>query len=51
MKVYADVAKKCKKGFSQLYDDPNKVLIAVGDVEMIRYQLFGENVKPVYVTT
>lgn len=47
VKVYADAAKNCRRGFSQLYEDPEKVLIAVGNAEMVRYQLFGENLKPV----
>nr|CAH7720321.1 unnamed protein product [Callosobruchus chinensis] len=42
--VYADINKKCKRGFQKLYEDEGKLFIGNGVVRMQRYQLFSENV-------
>lgn len=47
VKIYVDLAKNCKRGFLERYDG-DKLLIAVGKVEMIRRELFGDTLKPVY---
>lgn len=44
--IYADVAKKCKRGLQKHYDDIHKVFVGTGIVKMMRHQLFGENLLP-----
>nr|CAI5843796.1 unnamed protein product [Callosobruchus analis] len=41
--IYADINKKCKRGFQKLYEDDGKLFIGNGVVRMQRYQLFSEN--------
>ncbi|CAH2001790.1 unnamed protein product [Acanthoscelides obtectus] len=42
--IYADVHKKCKKGFQKLFEDEGKLFIGNGIVKMQRYQLFSNNI-------
>ncbi|CAH0555236.1 unnamed protein product [Brassicogethes aeneus] len=44
--IYADLSKKCKKGFQKTYTDENKLFIGNGLVKMRRFELFGEDIKP-----
>uniref|UniRef100_A0A6P7G4J9 Methyltransferase NSUN6 n=1 Tax=Diabrotica virgifera virgifera TaxID=50390 RepID=A0A6P7G4J9_DIAVI len=45
--IYADVAKKCKKGLQKIYEDDFKIFIGNGIVKMQRHQLFAtDNIAP-----
>ncbi|XP_072379495.1 tRNA (cytosine(72)-C(5))-methyltransferase NSUN6 [Diabrotica undecimpunctata] len=45
--IYADVAKKCKKGLQRIYENDFKIFIGNGIVKMQRHQLFAtENIAP-----
>ncbi|CAG9829992.1 unnamed protein product [Diabrotica balteata] len=45
--IYADVAKKCKKGLQRIYENDFKIFIGNGVVKMQRHQLFAtENITP-----
>ncbi|KAF2903633.1 hypothetical protein ILUMI_02540 [Ignelater luminosus] len=45
--IYADLSGKCKKGLLKKYECLQKMFIGNGVVKMVRYELFGENLKPV----
>lgn len=47
--IYADLSRKCKKGLLKKYECLQKMFIGNGVAKMIRYELFGENIKPVLV--
>ncbi|CAG9862497.1 unnamed protein product [Phyllotreta striolata] len=40
--IYADIWKKCKRGFHKVYNESPKVFIGNGRVLLQRHQLFGE---------
>lgn len=44
VKICVDIGGKCKKGYQKLYNDPEKTVVGIGIVKMIRNQLFGENI-------
>ncbi|XP_056649182.1 tRNA (cytosine(72)-C(5))-methyltransferase NSUN6 [Diorhabda sublineata] len=39
--IYADIAKKCKKGFQKVYDSTSKIHIGNGKIKMQRHHLFS----------
>lgn len=44
--VYADLAKKCKRGYQKYYDNPLKIFVGNGIVKMNRWQLFNGDINP-----
>ncbi|XP_050436209.1 tRNA (cytosine(72)-C(5))-methyltransferase NSUN6 [Adelges cooleyi] len=44
--VYADLAKKCKRGYQKHYDNPLKMYVGNGIMKMDRKQLFGGDMNP-----
>lgn len=49
VKICADIGGRCKKGYQKLFDDPEKIVVGIGTVKMVRSQLFGENILPSWV--
>lgn len=44
--VYADLAKRCKRGYHKYYDNPMKIFVGNGVAKMNRRQLFNGDMNP-----